>query len=71
MSLRRRIALTAAVAVAVAVVLGSLVAYAVVRDTLRGQIDASLRVPPGGNVSFSGEAAAWCAPGRRRRSRGR
>ncbi|HEX5620875.1 MAG TPA: HAMP domain-containing sensor histidine kinase, partial [Solirubrobacteraceae bacterium] len=45
MSLRRRIALTAAVAVAIAVVLGSLVAYAVVRDTLRGQIDASLRVP--------------------------
>ncbi|HET8755442.1 MAG TPA: HAMP domain-containing sensor histidine kinase [Solirubrobacteraceae bacterium] len=51
MSLRRRIALTAAVAVAVAVVLGSLVAYAVVRDTLRGQIDASLRVPPG-NITF-------------------
>jgi two-component system, OmpR family, sensor histidine kinase MprB len=51
MSLRRRIALTAAVAVAIAVVLGSLVAYAVVRDTLRGQIDASLRVPPG-DVTF-------------------
>jgi two-component system, OmpR family, sensor histidine kinase MprB len=47
MSLRRRIALTAAAAVAVAVVLGSVVAYVVVRDTLRGQIDASLRrVPP-------------------------
>ncbi len=44
MSLRRRIALTAAAAVAVA--LGSVVAYVVVRDTLRGQIDASLeRVP--------------------------
>jgi two-component system sensor histidine kinase MprB len=54
MSLRRRIALTAAVAVAIAVVLGSLVAYAVVRDTLRGQIDASLRVPPG-DVSFRPE----------------
>ena len=57
MSLRRRIALTAAAAVAVAVVLGSVVAYVVVRDTLRGQIDASLErvsgdrftmpVPPG------------------------
>ena len=47
MSLRRRIALTAAAAVAVAVVLGSVVAYIVVRDTLRGQIDASLqRVDP-------------------------
>ena len=50
MSFRRRIAVTAAVAVAVAVALGSLVAYAVVRDTLRGQIDTSLRaaMPPGG-----------------------
>ena len=46
MSLRRRIAFTAAGAVAVAVVLGSIVAYVVVRDTLRGQIDASLRQVP-------------------------
>jgi two-component system, OmpR family, sensor histidine kinase MprB len=46
MSLRRRIAFTAAAAVAVAVVLGSVVAYVVVRDTLRGQIDASLRRVP-------------------------
>ena len=46
MSLRRRIAFTAAGAVAVAVVLGSVVAYVVVRDTLRGQIDASLRRVP-------------------------
>ncbi len=42
MSLRRRIAFTAAAAVAVAVVLGSLAAYFVVRDTLRQQIDRSL-----------------------------
>jgi two-component system, OmpR family, sensor histidine kinase MprB len=46
MSLRRRIAFTAAAAVAVAVALGSVVAYVVVRDTLRGQIDASLRTAP-------------------------
>jgi two-component system, OmpR family, sensor histidine kinase MprB len=45
-SLRRRIAFTAAAAVAVAVALGSVVAYVVVRDTLRGQIDASLRSIP-------------------------
>jgi two-component system sensor histidine kinase MprB len=44
-SLRRRIAVTAAAAVAVAIALGSVVAYVVVRDTLRGQIDASLRLP--------------------------
>jgi two-component system, OmpR family, sensor histidine kinase MprB len=42
MSLRRRIAFTAGTAVAVAVVLGSLAAYFVVRDTLREQIDRSL-----------------------------
>jgi two-component system sensor histidine kinase MprB len=49
MSLRRRIAFTAAAAVAVAVALGSVAAYLVVRDTLLGQIDASLeRVPPPG-----------------------
>jgi two-component system, OmpR family, sensor histidine kinase MprB len=45
-SLRRRIAFTAAGAVAVAVVLGSIVAYVVVRDVLRSQIDASLRRAP-------------------------
>jgi two-component system, OmpR family, sensor histidine kinase MprB len=46
MSLRRRIAFTAAAAVAVAVAFGSVVAYVVVRDTLRGQIDASLQSAP-------------------------
>jgi two-component system, OmpR family, sensor histidine kinase MprB len=45
-SLRQRIAVTAAAAVAVAVALGSVVAYLVVRDTLLGQIDASLREVP-------------------------
>jgi two-component system sensor histidine kinase MprB len=45
MSLRRRIAFTCAAAVAVAAALGSVVAYFVVRDTLRGQIDTSLRMP--------------------------
>jgi two-component system, OmpR family, sensor histidine kinase MprB len=56
-SLRRRIAFTAAAAVAVAVVLGSVVAYLVVRDTLRGQIDASLRPPRTvGGATFSVEA---------------
>jgi two-component system sensor histidine kinase MprB len=42
MSLRRRFALTAAAAVAVAVVLGAIVAYFVVRGALHGQIDRSL-----------------------------
>jgi two-component system sensor histidine kinase MprB len=43
MSFRRRIAFTAAAAVAIAVAVGSVVAYFVVHDTLLGQIDASLR----------------------------
>jgi two-component system, OmpR family, sensor histidine kinase MprB len=42
-SFRRRIAFTAAAAVAIAVALGSAAAYLVVRETLLGQIDASLR----------------------------
>ena len=46
MSLRRRIAFTAAAAVAVAVLLGSVVTYLVVRDTLREQIDRSLSQAP-------------------------
>jgi two-component system sensor histidine kinase MprB len=43
MSFRRRLALIAAAAVAVAAVLGSVVAYVVVSDTLHAQIDNSLR----------------------------
>jgi two-component system, OmpR family, sensor histidine kinase MprB len=45
-SLRRRIAFTAAAAVAVAVALGSVVSYLVVRETLREQIDRSLNAAP-------------------------
>jgi two-component system, OmpR family, sensor histidine kinase MprB len=62
MSLRRRIAFTAASAVAVAVVLGSLVAYAVVRDTLRGQIDASLQGPAARGATFTAEVPPGVVP---------
>jgi two-component system, OmpR family, sensor histidine kinase MprB len=43
MSFRRRLAFSCAGAVAVAVVLGSILAYFIVRGTLRGQIDSALR----------------------------
>jgi two-component system, OmpR family, sensor histidine kinase MprB len=43
MSFRRRIAFTAAGAVAIAVAVASVAAYLVVRDTLLGRIDTSLR----------------------------
>jgi two-component system sensor histidine kinase MprB len=43
MSFRRGIAFPAAAAVAIAVAIGSVAAYLVVRDTLLGQIDGSLR----------------------------
>jgi two-component system sensor histidine kinase MprB len=58
-SFRRRLALSCAGAVAVAVVLGSVLAYFIVRGTLRGQIDSALRsqvtrfdtpLPPGAAV---------------------
>ena len=39
MSFRRRLALSCGAAVAVAVVLGSVLTYLIVRDTLREQID--------------------------------
>jgi two-component system, OmpR family, sensor histidine kinase MprB len=42
-SFRRRLALCCAAAVAVAVVLGSVLTYTIVRGELRGEIDASLR----------------------------
>jgi two-component system sensor histidine kinase MprB len=43
MTFRRRLALSCAGAVAVAVILGSVLAYLIVRGTLRGQIDTALR----------------------------
>ncbi len=43
MSLRRRVGMAAAVAVAIAVVLMAVVAYLVVRDQLRSQVDNALR----------------------------
>jgi two-component system sensor histidine kinase MprB len=43
MTFRRRLALSCAAAVAVAVILGSVLAYVIVRGTLRGQIDTALR----------------------------
>ena len=52
MSFRRRLALSCAAAVAVAVVLGSVLAYLVVRDTLRSQIDSALNMQVE-NVSVS------------------
>jgi hypothetical protein len=51
MTFRRRLLLACAAAVAVAVALAAVLAYVVVRDTLRGQIDDSLRAatrPPSG-----------------------
>ncbi len=43
MSFRRRLAFSCAGAVAVAVILGSILAYVIVKGTLRGQIDSALR----------------------------
>jgi len=70
MSFRRRLALSCAGAVAFAVVLGSVLAYFIVRGTLRGQIDSALRAqevrfdapaPPGGvgNVMFLTDTPAY------------
>ena len=43
MSFRRRLALSTAAAVAVVAVLGSVLAYLIVRATLREQVDGALR----------------------------
>jgi two-component system sensor histidine kinase MprB len=56
-SFRRRLALSCGAAVAVVVVLGSVLAYLVVRDTLRGQIDSSLS-EMSASVSVSGPVPA-------------
>jgi two-component system, OmpR family, sensor histidine kinase MprB len=62
MSLRRRFALTAAGAVAVAVILGAIVAYFVVRTALHDQIDRSLTAQGTFNVAAPPGAAAQVAP---------
>jgi two-component system sensor histidine kinase MprB len=70
-SFRRRLALSCGAAVAVAVVLGCGLAYWLVRDTLRDQLDASLRsqgqmaqAPPAINMQAAppGEAGRTVAP---------
>ena len=43
MTIRRRLTLAAAIAVAIAVIASSLIAYNVVRDDLYSQIDSTLR----------------------------
>lgn len=53
MSFRRRLIVFSAAAVAVAIVLASVVGWVVVRGQLRGQVDASLRGLSGGAVAFS------------------
>ena len=71
MSFRRRLALSCGAAVAITVVLGSALAYWVVRDTLRDRLDDSLRsqatmaqLPPSMTVRGDpGEAARWRRPG--------
>jgi two-component system, OmpR family, sensor histidine kinase MprB len=62
MSLRRRFAFTAAGAVAVAVVLGAIVAYFVVRGALHDQIDRSLTARATFNVAAPPGAAAQVDP---------
>jgi two-component system, OmpR family, sensor histidine kinase MprB len=52
MTLRRRFALLAAVAVAVTFVLGSAIVYVVVRGELRRRVDTELRAGAAGGVAF-------------------
>lgn len=61
MTLRRRLTLVCAAAALVAVVAGSLLAYALVRSALRGEIDQSLRTAS--RVPMQIEAAAGVAGG--------
>ncbi len=63
MSFRRRLALSCAAAVAIAVLLGSVLTYVIVRDTLRGQIDGALRA----QVEMSGAPPSMRAEGMRDR----
>jgi two-component system, OmpR family, sensor histidine kinase MprB len=64
MSFRRRVAFTAAAAVAIAVAIASVAAYLVVRDTLLGQIDASLRTAVARTqAAAGGPLAAASVPG--------
>ncbi len=63
MSLRRRIAFTASAAVAVAVVLGAIVAYFVVRSALHDQIDRSLTASATVNVAAPPQGEALQGPG--------
>jgi two-component system, OmpR family, sensor histidine kinase MprB len=70
MTFRRRLLLACAAAVAAAVALAAVLAYVVVKDTLRGQIDSSLRraasvMPTDGavGVASGGDAFTTPAPG--------
>jgi two-component system sensor histidine kinase MprB len=73
MTFRRRLLLACAAAVAAAVALAAVLAYVVVRDTLRGQVDDSLRMaatsmPPEGpqtGAETRFEATTTVAPGER------
>ena len=67
MSFRRRLALSCGAAVAIVVVLGCGLAYWVVRDTLRAEIDSALRSevvpaarPPGEAGTSVRAVAASC-----------
>jgi two-component system sensor histidine kinase MprB len=62
-SFRRRLALSCAAAVAVAVVLGSVLAYLIVRGTLRSQIDATLRKQVTNVAEMPGPGSSRTAPG--------
>ena len=56
MSFRRRLIVLSAAAVAIAIALASVIAFLVVRDQLRGQVDASLETAAGGAVAFQERA---------------